>query len=95
MAVRGELWLSLKSLDVKKLFLVGGINGIVGGILGVVAFVWDYYNMMLFTQIEDIAFTILSLIVIVTGIFLLRSKRTVTVDTMASRYGGTYWHFHP
>jgi len=60
-----------------------------------VAFVWDYYNMMLFTQIEDIAFTILSLIVMVTGIYLLRSKRTVTVDTVASRYGGTYWHFHP
>lgn len=83
--------MSIKSLDVKQLFLIGGIDGIIGGILGVVAFVWDYYSMLLYTQIEDIAFTILSLIVITTGIFLLRSKKSVTLEMTASRYAGTYW----
>mgnify|MGYP006267447431 FL=1 len=83
--------MSLKGLDVKRLFLIGGIEGIIGGILGVIAFVWDYYSMLFYTQIEDIAFTILSLVVITTGALILWSKKIVTVDMASSKYAGTYW----
>lgn len=83
--------MSLKSLDVKRLFLIGGIEGIIGGILGVIAFVWDYYSPLFYTQIEDIAFTILSLVVITTGAFILWSKKSVTVD-MTSKYAGSIWN---
>jgi predicted transporter len=84
--------LSLKGLDVKRLFLISGIGGIIAGILGVVAFVWDYYDSLFYTQMEDIAFIILSLIVILTGIFVLRSKRSVILDITSSRYAGSYWN---
>jgi len=82
--------LSIKSLDVKLLFLIGGIEGVVGGLLGVGAFYWDYFTHLFYTPMEDIAFMILFVITIVVGGYLLRSKRTVPTLDMSTKYAGSY-----
>jgi len=82
--------LSLKNLDVKLLFLMGGIEGVVGGILGVGAFYWDYLDHLFYTQMEDIAFMILFIITIVVGGYLLRTKRSIPTLDMSTKYSGSY-----
>jgi len=79
----------MKNLEPKLLFLIGGIEGLVGGLLGVGAHYWDYMSHLFYEPMEDIAFIILSLITVAVGVYLLRSKRSVTID-MSSRYAGSY-----
>lgn len=77
--------MSIKTLDVKLLFLIGGIEGL----LGVGTFYWDYLDHLFYTPMEDIGFIVLSIIAIAVGGYLLRSKRSVVLD-MASKYSGSY-----
>ena len=82
--------MSIKTLDVKLLFLIGGIEGLLGGLLGVGAFYWDYLDHLFYTPMEDIGFIALSIIAIAVGGYLLRSKRIVPAIDMASKYSGSY-----
>jgi len=79
----------MKNLEPKLLFLIGGIEGLVGGSLGVGAHYMDYMSHLFFEPMEDIAFIIFSLITVAVGVYLLMSKRSVIIDT-TSRYAGSF-----
>lgn len=44
---------------------------------------------LFYEPMEDMAFIILSIVTVAVGVYLLRSKKSVTID-ISSRYAGSY-----
>jgi hypothetical protein len=65
---------------------IEGISMVAAGIMGFLAFVWDW---MLYQAMEDIAFGIAFVAIIAVGVYILRLKKVAEIDR-SSQYASSY-----